>query len=78
MEKIVSDLLKQKSCTTSLLDSAENDRSRLHYARKIKMKQLKQRSLGSGHKKIIDESGERFVAKAIEEKSTAQGRKKIC
>ena len=41
----------------------------------IKEKRLSKRKLGSGRKRLVTEGGERFVAKCIEGKSTAHGRR---
>ena len=41
----------------------------------VTSKRLKARRLGQGRKRMVDEEGERYVAKCVEEKATAHGRR---
>ena len=78
----LSDLLSQRNKLVPLLESANRGNfkdlsTRINYAQKkfIKLKRLKMRKVGSGRKSLIDSDGEKFVAKAIETKATAHGRR---
>ena len=79
-EEEIETLMDQLKSAEALVDLAPDDpslESRVQYEKQklVEAKRLKKRKLGSGRKAMMDELDEREIARRIESKSTAHGRR---